>query len=456
MNYIRMNYKNTLIKTEIWVIIGLAMPIIANGILESFYGFMNTLLVARLGQAELAVTALVSMLFSTLMVIFWGIFSGMSIIIAHYHGAKNKRAIIGVMRDGLMLSFVFSLPVMCILWFAPYFFEWTGQSALIVSESKKYLHALTFAVPVDLPGFVFMQLFNGISRPKINVMFTISYIPLLIIINYCLMFGKLGLPAMGLTGIGWGTAIAYAIFLVAMWFFTACHPYYKTYVNMQQADTSRYFREILKMGLPLGGMYSLEIGFLFLLAILMGKFGSVTLEAHQIVMQYFFLFSTICFCIAQALSIRVGFHLGNQKKILVLPVAIIGQGIMLVYSLLIICIYLFLPMYLIKLDFSNAYMPDPLLSATIIKFFALVAVFQLIDNARITVFGVLRGMKDTRFTLFASIVQFWLLGLPLSYSGGFVFFKHPIGLWLGMTISAVIGFLLLLFRLRYLANHPHP
>src|SRR5688572_15033683 len=115
-------------KNEIKIIILLALPIIANGFLESSYGFMNTFLVVHLGEAELAVNALVSMLFITLMVIFWGIISGVSIVISHYHGAKNDDAIRGVMRDSLILSFLFAIPIMLLLWIAPTFFHWAGQS----------------------------------------------------------------------------------------------------------------------------------------------------------------------------------------------------------------------------------------------------------------------------------------------------------------------------------------
>lgn len=207
---------------ELRIILLLAFPLIANGLLESSYGFLNTFLVAHLGEQELAAAGLVSILFTTIMVIFWGIISASSIIISHYHGAEDKFAIRGVMRDSVYFSLLCCIPVMGIFWFAPNIFQWTGQSDFIVHESRKYLHALMWCVPFDLNGIAFLQLFQGISRTRINFWFTLSYLPFLILMEYLFMFGKMGLPAMGLAGIGWGTTIAYAIFLLAIVLFITC------------------------------------------------------------------------------------------------------------------------------------------------------------------------------------------------------------------------------------------
>jgi len=445
------------LKAEAKIILLLSLPIIANGFLESAYGFMNTLLAAHLGEAKLAANALVSTLFITLMVIFWGIISGVPVVISHYHGANKTSHIIGVMRDSLILSLLACIPIMLILWYAPFLFKWTGQSAFVVEQSEKYLHALTWAVPFDLPGFALMQLFIGISRPRINLIFTILYIPFLIFINYCLIFGKFGLPVLELAGIGWGTTFAYAVFLLAMWLFIFYHPFYKPYIAFKNAPANeKFFKEILKIGLPLGGMYSVEIGFFFILAVLMGKFGNDVLAAHQVVTQYFWVLMNVVFSIGQALSIRIGWRLGRKEPEWIIPITKMGQGIVISYSLLLGVIYLIFPHALVAIDLGHFYDPHSDLTKVAVLLFAFASIFQLTDGIRITFFSILKAMKDTQFTFIVSIIQFWLIALPIGYLLAFHVLKAPQGLWFAMILGGIGGNFLLWRRLKSKANLPSP
>jgi MATE family multidrug resistance protein len=435
-------------KTEIKAIILLSLPIIANGFLESSYGFMNTFLVAHLGDAELAVNALVSMLFVTLMVIFWGIISGVSIVISHYHGANNQDAIRGVMRDSLIFSIIICIPIMLLLWFAPYIFHWTGQSDFVVEESRKYLHALLWAIPSDLPGFALMQLFLGISKPRINFIFTLAYIPFLIFINYCFMFGKLGLPVMGLAGIGWGTTVAYTLYLIAMLSFIYLRPTYRHYFNFKHLPSKNYYGEVLRIGLPLGGMYTVEIAFFLVLAIFMGKFGNMALAAHQIVIQYFWLFMNVVFCIGQALSIRAGWRLGRNEPEWIMPLAKIGQMLVVTYTLFIVLIYWLFPHTLIDIDFGHSHDSERPLISMITYLFIFAGIFQIFDSIRLTFFSILRGLKDTNFTMITSIITFWGIALPVGYYLAFIHSKNPAGLWIGLSMGGAVGSLLLWWRLK--------
>lgn len=437
------------LKAETKIILGLSLPIIANGFLESAYGFMNTLLAAHLGEAKLAANALVSTLFITLMVIFWGIISGVPVVISHYHGANKTNHIIGVMRDSLILSLLACIPIMLILWYAPILFQLTGQSAFVIEQSEKYLHALTWAVPFDLPGFALMQLFIGISRPRINLIFTLFYIPFLIFINYCLMFGKFGLPTLELAGIGWGTTFAYAVFLVAMWLFIFYHPFYKPFIAFKNAPANQtFFKEILKIGLPLGGMYSVEIGFFFVLAILMGKFGNDALAAHQLVTQYFWVLINVVYSIGQALSIRTGWRLGRKEPEWIMPITKIGQGIVIFYLVLLGLIYFLFPHALVAIDLGHYYDPHSQLTSMAVLFFAIAAIFQLTDGIRITFFSILKAMKDTQFTFVVSIIQFWLIAFPLGYYLAFEKLKTPQSLWIALIIGGIAGNVLLWRRLK--------
>ncbi|HEV2614111.1 MAG TPA: MATE family efflux transporter [Gammaproteobacteria bacterium] len=436
--------------SEIRTLLLLSLPIIANGLLESSGGFMNTFLVAHLGEKELAASALVTMLFVTLMVIFWGTISGVSIVIAHYHGAEDKPAIRGVVRDSILLSLIIAIPIMILLWFAPDIFKWTGQSDFIVHESKRYLHALVWAVPFDLPGFAIMQLFQGISKPRINFIFTMAYIPFLIWMNYLFMFGKFGLPALGLAGVGWSTTIAYALYTVAMALFIYYTPFYCDYADFRKASKKHFFGEILKIGLPLGVMYSCELGYFLVLAIFFGRMSQTILSAHQITIQYFWIAMTLVFAFSQAFSIRIGWRLGRKEPEWVLPITLMSTGVITLLSILIAILYWLFPVILINLDFIHAPKPDPALVNTAVLLFFYVALFQIVESVRLTLFAILRGLKDTRFTLYTSVLSFWGIALPVGYYLAFIRNQnYAQGLWIGLIFSAMVSIAILSFRLKY-------
>lgn len=437
--------------SEMATIVALSLPIIANGLLESSGGFMNTFLVAHLGEQELAAAALVSMLFATLMVIFWGTISGVSIVIAHYHGAENTTAIRGVVRDSIFLSLIIAIPIMILLWFAPDIFQWTGQPAFVVQESRHYLHALVWAIPFDLPGFALMQLFQGISKPRINFIFTLLYMPFYIWINYVFMFGKFGLPMLHLAGIGWGTTLSFIVFLSAIVSFIYFTPRYRDYLHFSLAAKERYYGEILKIGLPLGLMYSIELGYFLIVAIFFGKISHTMLSAHQITIQYFWVVMNIVFSINQAYSIRIGWRLGRKEPEWILPITVMGTGIIILYSILVGFLYWFMPHQLIHIDFIHAKAPEPALVTAAVMLFFYIAFFQIAESVRLTLFAILRGLKDTRFTLVNSIIAFWGIALPVGYYLAFIHHKHYAqGLWIGLIFSAIISSIMLSFRLRYI------
>ncbi|MDX2164609.1 MAG: MATE family efflux transporter [Gammaproteobacteria bacterium] len=436
--------------SELRAILLLSLPIIANGLLESSCNFTTTFLVAHLGEKELAAAALVSMLFATLMVIFWGTISGVSIVISHYHGAENTPAIRGVMRDSILLSLLVAIPIMVLLWFASDIFAWTGQSAFIVHESKRYLHALVWAVPFDLSGLTLMQLFQGISKPRINFIFTMLYIPFMIWMNYIFMFGKLGLPVMGLAGLGWSATIAFCLFLAAISLFIYLTPYYRNYLNFSLASKTRYFNEILKVGLPLGIMFCIEIGYFLVLAVFFGKISQTLLSAHQLTIQYFWVAMNIVFSFDQAYSIRVGWRVGRKEPEWIAPITFMGISVVLLYTFIVGLFYWFIPHTLVNIDFIQAPTPRPALVHAAILLFFYIAIFQICEGTRLTLFGILRGLKDTRFTLVNSIISFWGIALPLGYYLAFIRnHNYPQGLWIGLIVSAIISSGVLSLRLHY-------
>lgn len=426
----------------------LAIPLAITGLVQSSLYFFENIFLSRLGESTLAAGALVNWLFAALVVIVFGIFSAVNVLVSHKHGAKDKDGIILVLRDGLMLAFLLTIPATILFWNIPSIFLILGQDAELVTLATSYLHALTWGL---LPKFMLIVLFEfliGLGHARMAMMLAILMTPVYILLSYVLIFGKWGFPMLGIAGAGWGVSLADWAMLFVFSIFLLLNKEYKSYLcSIFTCKKPSYVIELIQLGIPIGAMYSIEVGFFLAATLLMGTISVQSLAANQVVMQYLGPLMGIIFSIAQAVTVRMGHQLGAKQFDDVRSTARSGMLISATFMTLIAVIYWSIPGVLIAVDFdlNNPHYAETIRLAKAYLFIA--AFFQLFECVRITLFGALRALKDTYFTLITSIISFWgiaLLGgyLLLAYSG-----LGGSGIWYSMVFGAFFSMVLLYWRL---------
>ena len=218
--------------SESKVLLMLTIPLIMSGLIESSVGFFSNIFLAHLGGINLPVAALVNWSFAALMVIIWGIFSSINIVIARYHGAKKDAEICHVVYAGLVLAIFLMLPTMLLLWNLAPIFLFFGQTVKTVKLAQYYLHALTWAIIPNLIITVLLQLVAGLGRTIINLIFSFLFVSLSIFFNYSLMFGKFDFPKLGISGIGWGASITFWITAFAFSLYMYLDKSYRIYFKL--------------------------------------------------------------------------------------------------------------------------------------------------------------------------------------------------------------------------------
>lgn len=437
-------------RDDIQILLNLAIPLILGGLVESSIGFFSNIFLAHLGKQSLAAGGLVGWFFATLMVILWGTLTAVSVLVSRKHGEQNNKAVSLVLRDSLILAGLFVIPTFFLLRHLAPVFGWVGQGKDIVNLANAYLHGLAWGILPDFVGLVLMQFLIGLGHTRTSMFFTLIWVPINIISNYVLVFGKLGLPALGIAGIGWGMTFSYWLTAIGLLAYVLSRAEYRRYLSaMFNFSRLHYLKDILRVGVPIGGMFCIEIGFFFIVALIMAHFGSQVLAANQIVMQYLGMLTSVTFSIAGAITVRMGHTLGANEPAAAERAAMAGVLIAVCYTTLIaICSWL-LPDYLIALDFKVA---DPN-NAEVVhlarQFFAICAFFQLFEAVRIPLYGALRALQDTHFTFITSCISFWLIPLPIGYLLGVTLNWQGIGLWIGMVAGALAGALILCGRFKY-------
>jgi MATE family multidrug resistance protein len=441
------------LKNDLYPLLTLAIPLALTGLAQSSVFFFETLFLAHVSQEVLAAGALVSWFFSTIAVILYGILRSINILIAHKVGANDHNGISLIARDGLLLAILLAVPAFILFWNMSPIFLLFGQSAAVVLLAKSYLHALVWGLPANFIMIACLEVIIGLGHARVILAFSILTVSLSILGSYILIFGKFGLPALGIAGAGWGMTISYWITVTAVVIYIISKKTYRNYFQQVFKLTKpKFLLELLQVGTPMGAMYCVEVAFFFTMTLLMGSLGSQLQAANQIAFQYLGVLMSIIFSIAQAITVRMGHLLGAKDVPSAEKASYLGIAIAASLMCIVAIFYWFFPTILISLDFDINDPKNFEIVHYIEKFFVVSAIFQIVEATRIAFFGALRGLKDTKFTLLTSIMSFWCIALPIGYLLATYAKFGGIGYWWGMVMGAAFSVALLSWRFKSKIN----
>ncbi|EKE01324.1 MAG: hypothetical protein ACD_21C00160G0007 [uncultured bacterium] len=432
----------------------LALPLIATEIIYALNSFIATIMVAHLGKEDLAANVLVWSIYLAVIVFFMGIFCAISVMVAQSFGAKDNVGVSICFKQGLVLAIILSVPMMLIMWKTPIVLVWTKQDPAVIRAAQPFFYSLIW-VMLPLNVFVVIEQFLvGILKTRLVMLLTVSSVPTGILFSYAFLFGKFGMPKVGLAGIGYGWAVAYSLMAIYSICYVLFSKQLKQYSLFKQwwVIERKFLFEMIRIGLPMGFMWCSELVFFAIIAMMMGALGTTVLAAYQISYQYLMLALVILFGLHQCVSIRVGNEVGkncNDKLHLTLAVNMgIGLALLSLFSIF----YLIFPQAAIALDI-DANSPDfkaVALEAT--KFFPIVGILLISDCIRIVSAGALRGLKDSNFLMLLSMFGFWGIAFPSAYFLAFKLGYGGVGIWWGIVIGLFVTGVMFLARFHRLAK----
>lgn len=444
------NIKKSLsFNNDLFPLLKLIVPLALTGVAQSSNFFFQTLFLAHVSQDVLAASALAGWLFATLVVISFGTMSAINVLTAHKHGADDVESISLVLRDGLLLAVVVTIPAFLLVWNMSPIFLLFGQHPSIVLLAESYLHALAWSLLPNLIMVAFLEFLIGIGHARAILFFTLLNVSLNIVLSYLLIFGKLGLPLLGIAGAGWGTTISCCITAITLVIYVLSNHNFRSYCqSMLCFQGKSYLWELIKLGVPMGTMFCFEVGFFLALTLLMGTLGPQWLAANQVTMQYMGSLMGVIFAVAQAITVRMGYLLGKKEFHSAKQAAYLGVSISAIAMIMVAICYWTMPYQLIAIDFDSSNLNNLTTIKIIKNLFIAAAIFQLFEATRISLFGALRALKDTRFTLWISILSFWGIALPVGYLLAKLLHWNGSGLWWGMVMGAFTSVILLYRRFK--------
>ena len=199
------------------------------------------------------------------------------------------------------------------------------------------------------------------------------------------------------------------------------------------------FKEVFKLGLPVGITMLAESGLFSATAVMMGWLGTNALAAHGIAIQISGITFMVYLGLANAGTVRVGRAVGRMDnsglKLASISVIILTIGAVLIVAFT----FLSVPKPLLMLFLSPSHVDTPSIILIGVPLLAIAAIFQIADGLQVVVLGLLRGLKDTAIPMVITTICYWGVGIPCSYLFGFVFNWGGNGIWFGLVIGLTLA-----------------
>jgi MATE family multidrug resistance protein len=443
------------IGAELRATLALAAPLAAANLAQMAMGVTNTVMVGRLGAVPLAAAGLGGMLYFTVGVILQGVLSAVAPLAAHALGGGNRRAAGRVAGAGLVLALVFALPFVAALTSLDVLLRALGYDAVLAAEIGRYLRAISWGGPGFLAFAVMRSLLAALSHTRPVMAVLLACVVGNAALNWVLIFGHLGAPALGVAGSGYASAINHWLMLAGLALCARVMPGLAALRVLRNAFAANWteITKILRLGLPIGGMRGIEVGVFMTAGILMGLLGPAALGGHQLVLNCAGITFMVPLGLSQAVTVRVAYELGAGRPAsarracstaLALGAFLMAATAVVLWTFpeLIIAAYV---------DTTDPTNHDTVQIAR--RLIAIAALFQVFDGVQVIAAGALRGYRDTFVPMVLAVTGYWGVGFVGGWVLAFPLGYGAVGLWWGLALGLAVVAILLALRL-YLSASP--
>ena len=431
----------------------LAVPIIIGQLGGIITGLADTIMVGQYGTSELAASSFVNNVLNAFIIFGTGFSFALTPLVGE-NLARDKRYVVSAwLKNGIVANFLLSLLLIAVLTIIYFNIDKFGQPESLLPLIRPYFLISMISVIFIMLSNSFRQFVEGITDPSISMWILISGNLLNIVGNYALIYGKFGLPEMGLVGAGWSTMFSRIFMFVMFVLVFLFRPSYKAYrrgFKRMWVLPNRLVR-ITKLGVPIALQQGLEAVTFSLTAIMVGWLTMNTTEnmaAHQVVIAISTISFTTYLGLGSATAIRTSYFKGANDWVQVRKTTVAGIHLGLVVSAL-TCLALFIFRNEISFIFSD----NEMVSQIVITLLPILMLYQFVDGAQIVLANALRGLSDVKSIMWISFITNFLIAIPAGYILGFPCGMGIKGIWFAYPIGFIFSVALLAMRARKLMKH---
>ena len=438
--------------------------------------FFDTVMSGHAGAEQLAGASIGSSLWMPVFTTINGILIASTPLTAHLLGARKRNETGRVIRHGLCLSLLFS----CLCFMAGAFllqpllqqFQLEPQVAHVAFY---YLAGIGIGIIPFFMGIVLRSFIDTLGGTRLTMQVYLTALPVNAALNYILIFGKLGLPALGGIGAGIGTGLTCWLIFGLFAFIIRRHPQYrdiqifpvrpgtgektigysaatkdpsgetKSAILRPEPFLNRaLLEEYLRIGIPIGLSIFMETSIFGVVAFLLTRFGTVAIAASEASMNFAGLIYMIPLSVSMSMTILIGIEAGAHRWITAEQYENVGLAFN--WSCALILPFL---CYLLRYPIASLYVTEPEVLEVCVRFLVYGCFFIMCDAVAAPIQGILRGYKDVNAPFYSGLIAYWVICMPLGLFLDYKLGHGPYSYWQSLDIGLVASALILFFRLRY-------
>jgi MATE family multidrug resistance protein len=402
-----------------------AAPIIMGNLGFILIGIGDVIVAGRHSTDTFAAISIATAITNCIMTFGIGLISGISPLLSNFRGEKKsaKKYFYPSIRFAMILAIITCCMVIACIPVIPKM----GFEEKLLHPIQQYMWITAFAT---FGGYLhaclkeFLQAFEVVMFPNLVTIFCVF---LNIILNVILVFGCGAIPSLGVVGL----AIASFIVRYVMGFALLIY----CYINMsfKNYHEKNYYKNLLKIGLPISLAILVEFIAFNSIAIFMGRVAGIYAAAQNLVCTLTTISFMIPFAISNAIAVKVGFANGAGNFTEMKKYSLVGVLMSVSFMACSAIIFSSFPKFIVGI-----FTVDSEIFKIAIPVMYILSAFQVFDGLQIALSGICKGVKQTNIVLLANFIAYWLISIPVGYILAFKYDLKLTGFWIGLVFAAMV------------------
>lgn len=402
-------------------------------------GFADTMMVGHHSTTELGAASFVNNIINLVIITATGFSYGLTPIVGGLFGREELPQAGRALRCALLANLMAGAIMMAALGILYFNVGNIGQPKELLPYIKPYYLVLLASIPFVMLFNAFKQFTDSITETRTSMWILLSGNLLNIIGNYVLIYGKAGMPEMGVVGAGVATLLSRVV-MVALFLFVflsrkKMRPYREGFFVL--GWSRQLVRRLVSLGTPIALEMGMETASFSLSIIMVGWLGTIALASHQVMITISQFTFMVYYGLGAAVAVRTSYFNGQDDRDNVRHTVVAGLQVMVVLELLLSGI-----IFLLRNHIGGWFTDSAEVSSTVISLMVPFFIYQFGDGLQINYANALRGIADVKPLMVIAFIAFFVISLPVGYFCGFVLNFGLVGVWMafpfGLTSAGVM------------------
>nr|VFK55160.1 MAG: multidrug resistance protein, MATE family [Candidatus Kentron sp. TUN]VFK61241.1 MAG: multidrug resistance protein, MATE family [Candidatus Kentron sp. TUN] len=426
--------------SEFSAILGTAFPLAIGYVGERLIGVTDSIMLGRLGPEALSASGLALSVYNLFVLAGAGMLFSIMILASHARGSNRFRTVPLLIRQGLWVCGILTVMSAIPLWYVTPILTLTGQDPGIARMAGDYMHVYLWSLFPVFSTFLFSQAFAAMDRARTVAVIVWLEVALNAILDYVLISGKFGFPALGMEGAGLATVIAYGVGHLAFFVLLTFHRFFRNTAKYRHAWRPRW--HVLNRFFHLGAPRSLETllrnGLYSVFSLLAGWIGIQALVIYTIVSETALVIKFLTGSAANAGAMRAGRAYAGKDPEAIRHALGSAMLVLLLFLAPMVIVFLVFPEWVVMAFLGIGSPETKALVPLATPILAWGAFFMLAEGVRLILTQVLSSFADVMVPALIGIAVSWGLAFPLGALLAFAAGFGVLGLWVGLTVGMVV------------------